>query len=25
VTELFIDKGKSGWENRETGNHHTKK
>ncbi|MFI5124715.1 MAG: hypothetical protein ACHQDF_05270 [Chitinophagales bacterium] len=25
VTELFIDKGKSGWENRETSNHHTKK
>ncbi len=25
VTELFIDKGKSGWENRETSNHHAKK
>lgn len=25
VTELFVDKGKSGWENRETSNHHTKK
>ncbi|MDP4130463.1 MAG: hypothetical protein Q8918_00820 [Bacteroidota bacterium] len=25
VTELLIDKGKSGWENRETGNHHIKK
>jgi hypothetical protein len=25
VTELFIDKGKSGWEDRETSTHHTKK
>ncbi len=25
VTELFIDKGKSGWEDRETSTHHSKK
>ncbi len=25
VTELFVDKGKSGWENRETSTHHKKK
>ncbi|MFI5192834.1 MAG: hypothetical protein ACHQD7_02220 [Chitinophagales bacterium] len=25
VTELFVDKGKSGWENRETSTHHSKK